>query len=44
MADVFIEAFINDFNEQTKMQNKEKADLLAQIEQHNTRIRNALVP
>ncbi len=43
MVDVFIEAFINDFNEQTKMQNREKADLLAQIEQHNTRIRNALV-
>ncbi|WP_343690836.1 zinc ribbon domain-containing protein [Chitinophaga sp.] len=43
MVDVFIEAFINDFNEQTKMQNREKADLLTQIEAHNTRLKNALI-
>ena len=43
MIDVFIEAFIEDFNTQTKTQNYERISLLSQIEELNNRKRKALI-
>ncbi len=43
MIDVFIEAFIEDFNTQTKTQNHERISILSQIEELNNRKRKALI-
>ncbi|WP_231388363.1 recombinase family protein [Sphingobacterium hungaricum] len=43
ILDLFTEAFVNEFEQQTKMQSNERMDLLKQIETQNQRLKNALV-
>ena len=43
MVDVFIEAFINDFNKQTKAQNSDRANIIKEIDTLNKRYQNALL-
>ena len=43
IVDVFIEAFLKDFNMQTKTQNAERANIIAQIDTLNKRYQNALI-
>ncbi|HXK00082.1 MAG TPA: recombinase family protein [Gelidibacter sp.] len=43
MVDVFIEAFISDFNEQLKDQNSERANIINEIDKQNKRYQNALI-
>lgn len=43
IVDVFIEAFLKDFNMQTKAQNSERANIIAQIDTLNKRYQNALI-
>src|SRR5690606_40071752 len=42
-VDVFIEAFIKDFNNNTKAQNTERADIIGDIDALNKRYQNALL-
>jgi len=43
MVDVFIEAFIKDFNNKTKTQNAERANIIGEIDALNKRYQNALL-
>src|SRR5690606_38586357 len=43
MVDVFIEAFIKDFNNKTKAQNTERANIIGEIDVLNKRYQNALL-
>ena len=43
MVDVFIEAFIKDFNDQNKIQNAERANIIDEIDALNKRYQNALL-
>jgi site-specific DNA recombinase len=43
MVDLFIEAFINDFNKQTKAQNSERTNIIGEIDTLNKRYQNALL-
>ena len=43
MVDVFIEAFIKDFNNKTKTQNAERANIIGEIDAMNKRYQNALL-
>ena len=43
MVDVFIEAFIKDFNNKTKAQNTERANIIGEIDALNKRYQNALL-
>lgn len=43
MVDVFIEAFIKDFNDQNKIQNAERANIIGEIDALNKRYQNALL-
>ena len=43
MVDVFIEAFISDFNKQTKAQNSERTNIIGEIDALNKRYQNALL-
>ncbi len=43
MVDVFIEAFIKDFNNKTKVQNTERTNIIGEIDALNKRYQNALL-
>src|SRR5690606_36227022 len=43
MVDIFIEAFISDFNRQTKAQNSERTNIIGEIDALNKRYQNALL-
>ena len=43
MVDIFIEAFINDFNKQMKAQNSDRANIIKEIDTLNKRYQNALL-
>ena len=43
MVDVFIEAFIKDFNHKTKVQNEERTNIINEIDALNKRYQNALL-
>ncbi|SKB89878.1 hypothetical protein SAMN05660226_03728 [Parapedobacter luteus] len=43
MVDVFIEAFIKDFNNKTKAQNTERTNIIGEIDALNKRYQNALL-
>ncbi len=43
IVDVCIESFLNDFNKQTKSQNSERAQIIAQLDTLNKRYQNALI-
>jgi site-specific DNA recombinase len=43
MVDLFIEAFIKDFNKKTKTQNAEKTNIISEIDALNKRYQNALL-
>jgi len=43
MVDVFIEAFIKDFNNQNKIQNIQRANIISEIDTLNKRYQNALL-
>ncbi|HUH18400.1 zinc ribbon domain-containing protein [Albibacterium sp.] len=43
MVDIFIEAFISDFNKQTKAQNSERTNIIGEIDALNKRYQNALL-
>ena len=43
MADVFIEAFIKDFNNKTKAQNTERTNIISDIDASNKRYQNTLL-
>lgn len=43
MVDVFIEAFIKDFNNQNKIQNTQRAGTISGIDALNKRYQNALL-
>lgn len=43
MVDIFIEAFIRDFNNKTKAQNSERANIISEIDTLNKRYQNALL-